>query len=38
MGLDAEEDPDLFWSLKQWRLSDLKQVITHWQKDLENRA
>jgi oligo-1,6-glucosidase len=39
MGLDADRGGDTSQrSVKPWRLMDLKQVITRWQKDLENRG
>ncbi len=38
MGLDVDKSHDSYPSLKQWRLLDLKGVMSRWQKDLENRA
>jgi oligo-1,6-glucosidase len=38
MGLDSESGGDSRRSLKRWKLLDLKDVITRWQKDLEGRA
>ena len=38
MDLDAEKGVDPRRSFKQWNLLDFKDVMTRWQKDLENRA
>ena len=34
MGLDIENDPQAGRSIKPWRLTELKEVMTRWQKDL----
>ena len=38
MDLDALKGGDPRRSVKPWKLWDLKEVMTHWQKGLENRA
>jgi oligo-1,6-glucosidase len=38
MGLDSASGGDSRRSLKRWKLRDLKDVMTRWQKDLEGRA
>jgi oligo-1,6-glucosidase len=38
MGLDSASGEDSRRSISQWKLSDLKDVMTRWQKDLENNA
>jgi oligo-1,6-glucosidase len=38
MGLDSAGGGDSRSSVASWKLSDLKAVMTRWQKDLENRA
>ncbi len=38
MTLDVDKSHASYPSLKQWRLLDLKGVMSRWQKDLENRA
>jgi oligo-1,6-glucosidase len=38
MGLDSASGEDSRRSIGQWKLSDLKDVMTRWQKDLENSA
>jgi oligo-1,6-glucosidase len=38
MGLDSETGRDSRRSIKPWKLTDLKHVMTRWQRDLENRA
>jgi oligo-1,6-glucosidase len=38
MGLDGEKSADPVRSLVPWKLADLKKVMNHWQKGLENRA
>jgi oligo-1,6-glucosidase len=37
MVLDKDPDVPGGWSLRRWKLLDLKQVMTRWQKDLEER-
>jgi oligo-1,6-glucosidase len=38
MGLDSASGEESRRSLRKWKLQDLKDVMTRWQKDLENRA
>ncbi|HUG33525.1 MAG TPA: alpha-glucosidase [Anaerolineales bacterium] len=38
MGLDSTTREDSRWSSKPMQLTDLKRVMSRWQKDLENRA
>ena len=38
MGLDSETGVDSRHDITPWKLSNLKDVMTRWQKDLENRA
>jgi len=38
MELDGQKGADPRRSIGQWKLLDLKDVMTRWQKDLENRA
>jgi oligo-1,6-glucosidase len=38
MVLDKDPDVPGGWSLRSWRLLDLKQVMTRWQKDLEEKG
>jgi oligo-1,6-glucosidase len=38
MGLDSASGEDSRRSISKWKLQDLKDVMTRWQKDLENRA
>jgi oligo-1,6-glucosidase len=38
MGLDSASGEDSRRSIGPWKLSDLKTVMTRWQKDLENRG
>ena len=38
MVLDKDPDVPVGWSLRRWKLLDLKQVMTRWQKDLEGKG
>jgi oligo-1,6-glucosidase len=38
MGLDSSTREDSRWSVKPLKLTDMKSVMTRWQKDLEGRA